>query len=162
MNDGRALATWALATFHATFFILVFVLLLYSRGGFGATLASLNTLVGLGLFIALWATTLFTTRGALRGVDPLGGNVDGRRLARQAIRWGAANGVAFLAVLGVALIVGSIAAAPPGGNPLAVLGLAAIASPFALSVAAVIGGLSGLMLSALDLMLIGVARRMAL
>ena len=162
MSDSRALTAWALATFHATVFVLVFVLLLYSRGGFGATLASLNTLIGLGLFVALWGTTLLTTRRALRGVDPIGDNVDGRRLARQAIRWGAANGLAFLAILGIALIIGSVAAPPPGGNPLAVLGIAAIALPFAGSVAAVIGGLSGFTLSAVDLVLIGLARRIAL
>jgi hypothetical protein len=162
MNDGRPLVAWALATFHATFFVLAFVLLLYSRGGFGTTLATLNTLVGLGLFLALWGITLVTTRRALRGVDALDGPVDARRLARQAIRWGAANGVAFLGLLAFPLIVGSVAATPPGGNPLAVLGIAAIASPFAVSVAAVIGGLSGLTLSAIDLALIGLARRFAL
>ncbi len=161
MSNDRALAAWALATFHATFFVLVFVLLPYSRGGFGATLASLNTLVGLGLFVALWGTTLVTTRRALRGVDPIGGSVDGRRLSRQAIRWGAANGLAFLLLLAIPLIIGSIAAAPPGGNPLAVVGIATIAAPFALSVASVIGALSGLTLSALDLVLIGLARRIA-
>ena len=162
MSIDRALAAWALATFHATFFVLAFVLLLYSRGGFGATLASLNTVVGLGLFVALWGTTLVTTRRALRGVDPIGESIDGLRLASQAIRWGAANGLAFLGLLAIPLIIGSIAATPPGGNPLGVLGIAVVASPFAASVAAVIGGLSGLTLSALDLVLIGLARRIAL
>lgn len=162
MSNDRALAAWALATFHATFFVLVFVLLLYSRGGFGATLASLNTFVGLALFIALWGTTLVTTRRALRGIDPLAASVDGLRLSSQAIRWGAANGLAFLALLAIPLIIGSIAATPPGGNPFAVLGIALVASPFAASVAAVFGALSGLTLSALDQVLIGLARRIAL
>lgn len=162
MSNDRALAAWALATFHATFFVLVFVLLLYSRGGFGATLASLNTLVGLGLFVALWGTTLVTTRRVLRGINPLGASVDGLRLANQAIRWGAANGLGFLALLAIPLLIGSIAATPPGGNPLAVLGIVVIAAPFAVSVAAVIGALTGLTLSALDLVLIGLARRIAL
>lgn len=162
MSNDRALAAWALATFHATFFVLVFVLLLYSRGGFGATLASLNTLVGLGLFVALWGTTLVTTRRALRGINPFGASVDGLRLANQAIRWGAANGLGFLALLAIPLLIGSIAATPPGGNPLAVLGIVVIAAPFAVSVAAVIGALTGLTLSALDLVLIGLARRIAL
>ena len=161
MSDLRRLVVWALATFHVAVFLVAFVLLLYSRGRFGATLATLNTLVGLGLFIALWATTLFTTRRALRGVDPLADRVDGPTLARQAIRWGAANGVAFLLALAVPLVVGSIAATPRGGNPFAVLGIAAIAAPFAISVASVIGGVVGLALAAVDLMLISLARRIA-
>jgi hypothetical protein len=160
MSDGRTLATWALATFHATFFVLAFVLLFYSGGRFGYTLASLNTLVGLGLFVALWATTLFTTRGAFRGVDTTGA-IDGLRLSRNAIRWGAANGVAFLVLLAIPLIIGSMAATPPGGNPLAVLGITAVAAPFAASVAAVFGGVSGLVFSAFDLVLMALARRIA-
>jgi hypothetical protein len=160
MSDGRTLATWALATFHATFFVLAFVLLFYSGGRFGYTLASLNTVVGLGLFVALWATTLFTTRGAFRGVDPVG-RIDGLRLSRDAIRWGAANGVAFLVLLAVPLIIGSMAATPAGGNPFGVVGLSAVVAPFAASVAAVIGALSGLVFSAFDIALISLGRRIA-
>ena len=158
MNDPRRLLIWAFATFHVAVFVLAAVLLLYSRGSFGATLASLNTLAGLGLFVALWATTLFTTRGAFRGIDLVGASR--LRLSARAIRWGAANGVVFLVLLALPLIIGSIAATPRGGNPLAALGIAAIAAPFALSVAAVVGALIGLVLSVADLLLIAVARRM--
>lgn len=158
MSDSR-LTTWSFATFHVALFVVAAVLFLYSRGGFGATLASLNTLLGLGLFIALWATTFFTTRRAFRGLD-LADAAALRLLPRRAIRWGAANGVAFLALLAIPLIVGAIAAARPGGNPLAPLGFAVIASPFALSVAAVVGALVGLVLSLVDLVLIAAARWM--
>jgi hypothetical protein len=155
---ARRLVIWALATFHAAAFVIAALLLLYPRGRFGDTLASLNTLLGFGLYIALWVTTVVTTRGALRGLDPLTASM-GREFPRRAIRWGAANGVAFLVMLAVPLIVGSIAAAPAGANPLSSLPFVVVVAPIALSVAAAVGGLIGLALSLVDLLLIAAARR---
>jgi len=63
------LVTWSLATFHASTFVLAIVLFAYSRGGLGGALSGLNTFVGLGLFVALWVTTYFTTARALAGLD---------------------------------------------------------------------------------------------
>jgi hypothetical protein len=158
MSDARALVLWALATFHTTLFVLALVVLLYSRGSFGATLASLNTLVGLGLFLALWITTYFTTRRALDDQDLLAETFDRPLFGRRVVRYGAVNALAFLLVLAVVLIVGSMAATPRGGNPFGVLGLALIASPFAVSVALVVGGIVGVTLGAVDLLLLSVAR----
>ena len=156
MSEQR-LVIWALATFHATLFVVAAVLFLYTRGGLGALLASLNTLVGLALFVALWVTTLFTTRRALAGMDLLG-DVDEGRLARRAFRWGAVNGMAFLVVLGVVLIVGSIAATPAGQNQLGVLPIAVIAAPFALVVSAAVGGAAGAIFGVIDITLHALAR----
>src|SRR4051812_42331149 len=60
---------WLLGTFHSATLVVVLVWLAYRGGGLGSALSSLNTLVGLGLYVALWATTLFTARRALSGLD---------------------------------------------------------------------------------------------
>src|SRR5713101_1068419 len=57
MGSAMKLVTWSLATFHATAFVLAIVLFAYSRDALGTGLSGLNTFVGLGLFVALWATT---------------------------------------------------------------------------------------------------------
>ena len=156
----RRLTIWALATFHAAVFVLGAVLLVYPRGHFGATLAGLNTAVGLGLFLALWATTYVTTRRALAGIDLFAAEVDGVRFGNRALRLGAANGIAFVAVLGAVLIASSMIATPPGQNPAGVLPFALFAAPFAVIFAAVIGAVVGATFGVLDLALLGVARRL--
>lgn len=151
-DDVRALVTWALATFHTVLFVLVVVLFLYSRGALGPALAGLNTLVGLGLFGALWATTYVTTARALRGLDVLD-SAEGREVYLvRAFRWGAANGIAFLAVLAV-VIVGAVVLTSPS-SPLFFVFVA----PFALAVAAVVGAVVGTIFGVIDLALFAVAR----
>jgi hypothetical protein len=159
MSDAR-LATWALASFHATFLVIAAVLIVFTRGGLGSLLASLNTLVGLGLFIALWVTTFFTTERALEGID-LAQDRDERTFARRAFRWGAANGMAFLAVLGLVLITGSMAATPSGGNPLGVLPIALFAAPFALVISAAVGAIAGAIFGVIDLVLVALGRSLS-
>src|SRR6267143_1545541 len=115
------LVSWSLATFHATFFVLAIVLFVYSRDVLGAGLSGLNTFVGLGLFVALWVTTYVTTSRALRGLDLIGSARDRSGYARRALRWGAANGVAFLAVLGVVAIVVAVLNTRPDQVALGIL-----------------------------------------
>src|SRR5207302_1566277 len=115
-DPPQRLVTWALATFHATLFVVASVLFAYTRGGLGSLLANLNTLVGLGLFAALWATTFLTTQRALEGIDVLG-TMDDRAFVRRVFRWGAANGMAFLAVLAVVFLVEALAVADDHDGP---------------------------------------------
>ena len=169
MSDrGERLVVWAFATFHASAFALVILLVVYRGGGLGQALQGLNTAVGLGLFLALWSTTYVATRQALRGLGigrPL--PVDANALTARAVRWGAVNGVMFLAVL--ALVI-------PGGFALTHLGdvLAALRGPTAVqstlfvlgglvvasAVALVVGALIGLLFSGVDLFLLGIAARL--
>ncbi len=158
-DPPQRLVTWALATFHATLFVVASVLFAYTRGGLGSLLANLNTLVGLGLFAALWATTFLTTQRALEGIDVLG-TMDDRAFVRRVFRWGAANGMAFLAVLAVVFLVGSLAAIPAGSGPGFLL-FAAFAAPFALVVSAAVGGAVGAVLGVIDLGLVRLARRLS-
>jgi hypothetical protein len=155
-KGAQRLTVWAVATFHASLFVIASVLVSYRGGGLGSLLAGLNTLVGLGLFAALWATTLFTTERALVGMDLLG-EVDELRFARRVFRWGAANGMAFLGVLGLVLIAGATVALPQGGSPFGLLTFALVAAPFALIVAAAVGGVVGVLFAVIDLGLIALA-----
>jgi hypothetical protein len=148
------LVEWSLATFHASAFVLVIVLFLYSRDALGPALGGLNTLLGLALFLALWGTTYLTTCRALEGLDLLSeGN---RRLfARRAFRWGAANGMAFLALLGVVLVASAVFVSPSGLLPVLFV------APFALISSAVVGAVVGTVFSAIDLALLALARALA-
>ena len=142
---------WSLATFHASAFVLLIVFFLYSRDALGPALGGLNTLLGLALFVALWATTYFTTCRALEGLDLL--SEDDRGLfARRAFRWGAANGIAFLGVLGVVLIASAVFVSPTVLLPVLFV------APFALVISAVVGAVVGAVFSAIDLALLAVAR----
>jgi len=145
---------WSLATFHTSLFVLLIIFFLYSRDALGPALAGLNTLLGLALFVALWATTYLTTCHALEGLDLLDEG-DRRLFARRAFRWGAANGMAFLAVLGLVLVASAVFISPSGLLPVLFV------APFALVISAVVGALVGVTFSAIDLVLLALARALA-
>jgi hypothetical protein len=151
------LLTWALATFHTTVFVLVIVLFAYSGGGLGGALGGLNTFAGLGLFLALWATTYVTTARALRGLDLIGSARDRAGYGRRAFRWGAANGMSFLAILGIVAIAAAVANTRPGQVGSGILLPALFIAPIALVVSAAFGGAVGAILGIIDLGLFAVA-----
>src|SRR5438309_8115118 len=157
MGSGMKLLTWSLATFHATTFVLAIVLFAYSRGGLGVALGGLNTFVGLGLFVALWATTYLTTARALRGLDLVRSARDREAYARRTVRWGARNGMAFLAVLGVVALSAAIANTRPDQIGLGILFPALLIAPIALVVSAAVGGAVGVIFGIIDLGLFALA-----
>jgi|SRR2546422_4988632 len=59
--------TFAFGTFHTVIFIVSAVLVLHLSGALAGLLTGLNTLTGLALFAALWATTTWSTGRAIRG-----------------------------------------------------------------------------------------------
>jgi hypothetical protein len=151
------LLTWSLATFHTTVFVLVIVLFAYSGGGLGGALGGLNTFAGLGLFVALWATTYVTTARALRGLDLIGSARDRGGYWRRAFRWGAANGMSFLAILGIVAIVVAISNTRPGQVASGILVPALFIAPIALVVSAAVGGAVGAFFGMIDLALFALA-----
>ena len=151
------LVTWSLATFHASTFVLTIVLLAYSRGGLGGTLSGLNTFVGLGLFVALWATTYFTTARALAGLDLIASLRDRDGYLRRTLRWGSRNGMAFLAVLGVVALFAAVANTRPEQVGPGILFPALFIAPIALVVSAGVGGAVGLIFGFIDLALFAIA-----
>ena len=154
--DG--LVGWVLGTFHTSVFGLVLLLLLYPRGGFGATLSGLTTLSGLAIFIALWATTIFTTRRALSGLNWL--EDDPAQMAiffRRALRWGGVNGLLFLVALGVILLLNAVlttqaSITSPALTVFAFIGAIGVVVSYA------IGAVVGVTLGALDIAALRVAR----
>jgi hypothetical protein len=155
MGSPTKLLTWALATFHATVFVLV--LLAYSRDALGPGLGELNTFVGLGLFVALWATTYLTTAGALRGLDLIGSAGDRESYARRALRWGAVNGMSFLAILGIVALATAVSNTRPEQVATGTLVPALFIAPFALVVSAAVGAAVGLVFGTIDLGLFALA-----
>ena len=151
------LLTWSLATFHTAVFVLVIVLFAYSGGGLGQALSGLNTFAGLGLFVVLWTTTYLTTARALAGLDFVGSARDRRGYGRRAFRWGAANGMSFLAVLGIVALVVALANTRPGQVGSGILLPFVFIAPIALVVSAAVGGAVGVLFGIIDLALFGLA-----
>ena len=151
------LVTWSLATFHATAFVLAIVLFAYSRNALGAGLSGLNTFVGLGLFVALWATTYVTTSRALKGLDLISSARDRGVYPRRTLRWGAANGMSFLAILGMVALVAAIANTRPGQVTSGILVPALFIAPIALVASAAVGGAVGALFGIIDLGLFALA-----
>jgi hypothetical protein len=157
MGSAMRLVTWSLATFHATAFVIAIVLFIYSRDVLGAGLSGLNTFVGLGLFLALWGTTYITTSRALQGLDLLGSARDREGYARRAFRWGAVNGMAFLAILGIVALITAVSNTRPGQVATGILVPALFIAPFALVVSAAVGAAVGLIFGTIDLGLFALA-----
>ena len=151
MGSPARLLTWSLATFHATVFVLAIVLFAYSRDGLGAALAGLNTFVGLGLFLALWATTYFTTSRALKGLDVLGSARDRDQYTRRVFRWGAANGMSFLVIPGLVALGTAVFNTRPDQVGTGIFFPALFIAPIALAVSAAVGGVVGLIFGTIDL-----------
>src|SRR5688572_24543675 len=154
----NSLLWWVLGSFHTSLFGLALLLLLYPRGRFGDTLAGLSTLSGLAIFIALWATTLFTTRRALAGLNWL--DDEPRQMAvffRRALRWGGVNGMLFLAALGL-IVVASAVAAARGSITTPALTFFVLFGAIGLVVSYVVGALVGVTLGAVDIAALRVAR----
>ncbi|MEK6208666.1 MAG: hypothetical protein AABM32_13635 [Chloroflexota bacterium] len=151
------LVTWSLATFHATVFVLAIVLFAYSRDALGGGLSGLNTFVGLGLFVALWATTYVTTARALEGLDLIGSARDRRGYPRRALRWGAANGMSFLAILGIVALTAAVANTRPDQVASGILFPALFIAPIALVASAAVGAAVGALFGIIDLGLFALA-----
>src|SRR5687768_13483628 len=149
---------WVLGIFHTSIFGLALLLLLYPRGRFGDTLAGLSTLSGLAIFAALWATTLFTTRRALAGLNWL--DDDATQMAvffRRALRWGGVNGLLFLIALGAILLTSALLTAPASITRPA-LTFVGFIFWIGLVVSYVVGAIVGVTLGALDIAALRIAR----
>jgi len=160
--DRSGVLAWALGSFHACVLGLVLVLLLYPGGRLGQTLAGLETLTGLLIFVALWATSVWTTRHALAdgvwlSTDP----ADRGAFFGHALRWGAVTGTLFLAELGAIFLVRTLIVAPSAiasAGLLGIGGFAVFAGSIGMLFAFVIGGVVGVTLGALDLVALSLTR----
>ncbi|MGH2377902.1 MAG: hypothetical protein ACRDGT_05445 [Candidatus Limnocylindria bacterium] len=148
-----ALLVWALATFHAALFMLVALLFLYWQDVLRNVLPNLNTAVGLGLFVLLWAITWWTTSRAV-------GETEGdNRLVSAAALWGGLNGVLFLLVAGGGVAI--VGAVTTGTGSLEAAAFTTIFLGIGSLFAFVIGAVVGTVFGWIDLALLRLARRLA-
>ena len=168
MNErAEQLIVWSFATFHASAFVLVAITFIYRGGGLGQALQGLNTAVGFALFLALWTTTVITTRSALHGLGlATPSPIDGGKFVWRALRWGAINGITFFGALAAVVVAGLIlanvsqmtqsVAVPTALQTVAIAGLYLFfGSIFAFAIGAVVGVVFG----GIDLILLGIAAR---
>lgn len=150
---------WVLGTFHTAAVGLALLVLAYPGGGLGVALASLSTITGLALFIALWAITVFATSRAIRGLDLVGGAAAGYH--RRALRWGALNGLLFLWSLAALLALQQLITAPGTLQPQSLLLGAGFVGGLGSLLALAVGAVVGLVLASIDQAGLALARWMA-
>lgn len=161
-----------LGTFHTIFLVLLAVLFLYAGGNIAGILQSLNTLIGTGIFLLLWATTWYCTQRAAKEIrvgDSIVFPTRGNWLW-AGMKWGAVNGVVFflfLLFIGLALFI----VLPTGPTPDSIsaletrISLASCIGIFALALGGVIaflvGGIAGFIFALMDGAIILLAYKMA-
>jgi hypothetical protein len=164
MNDDRRLLALALGTFHAVLLTLALVVLLYLTIDLGDALSQLNTALGLGIFAALWVTSVYCTYRGLRGAGLAPGHEPSTVvIVNNGMSWGAWNGMLFYwCLLSVGFVVILIKAILDDGFDYVfgvfIFGLAAFVAGTVLS--ATIGAMLGLVFSLLDAGLLALTHRL--
>lgn len=157
--DNR-LTAFALGTFHTATFLVTAVLVLHLTGALVGLLTSLNTLTGLALFAALWATTTWSTSRAAApsSLTNLSLNAPIGALVLRALRAGALNGTLFLASAAVILAVSAVLTGNGQSILVFIFGGLVFVTVGTLA-AAIIGATIGVLFAAIDLVLIWLTRR---
>lgn len=143
-SPGRwpSLATWSLATFDASLFVLLAVLTLHAGGSLSDVLAGLNTVVGVVVFCYLWVLFVLAVRWVRSKVS----------LASASLGSLAVHGVAAGGVVGITFLLGVLAvavgpSAVTGSLRPSAVGLIALIGA---GVAAVVGSVVGLVAGLVD------------
>ena len=159
--DNGRLITISLGTFHAVVSLVAAVLVLHVTNALVGVLTSLNTVTGLVLFAALWATTTWSTRRVLRDVGELRVSLSGPigAVVVRALRSGALNGILFLACAAVILALSALATGQGETITIFVVG-GLFFVPVGLLAAATIGAILGLVFAAIDLVELWAADRL--
>ncbi|AUG48242.1 hypothetical protein BVU17_12185 [Haloarcula taiwanensis] len=144
-----SLVTWTLATFDTVLFVLLGVLAVHASGGLADLLAGLNTLVGVAVFCYLWALFVLAVRWVHRRVSLDSAGVS--TLVLHGVAAGSVTGVVFLLGLLAVALVSTLQSG--GARPQSVLLVLLIGA----GVAAVVGGVVGLLASLLDIAVYGLA-----
>lgn len=153
-RESDPLVGWGLAAFHAATLVVLLVILLFLWAPVGELLAGLQTVVGLALYLVLWATTWWTNHHWLRDtrltMDESATNSSS--FLRTSFRWGGVTGSVFF----VALVILAVApqTVPTSLFPLVIVLIGVI-------VAFAIGGILGCIFGFADLALLRIARNVA-
>jgi len=137
-----SLVTWTLATFDTALFVLLGVLAAHASGSLADLLADLNTLVGVAVFCYLWALFVLAVRWVHRRAS-----LDSAGVSTLALHGTAAGSVAGTVFLLGLLAVALVPTLQSGGVRLQAVVLVALIGA---GVAAVVGGVVGLLASLLD------------
>ncbi|WP_198661968.1 hypothetical protein, partial [Halorussus litoreus] len=148
------LVVLALATFHTALLVAAIVAGLHFAGPLGELLDGLQTSLGLGLYIALWATTWWTNRRWLGVVADPESDVSSSMVVGTGGKWGGVNGVFFFWVLFFAAVV------PTVGFDIDATLFYLLALGVGTLLALGIGGIVGVLAAAVDLALFRVADRL--
>lgn len=135
------LVRWTFATFHAAALVLVAVWLVHLSGALGDLLGGLDTALGLGLYVLLWAIVWWATGRAFDDAPPGSSSVQARVTA--GFVYGGLTGAGFLLLVLVGAIVVFLVT---GGQLLAVAVLGFVGG----IVAFIVGGLIGVAFAMLD------------
>lgn len=142
-----------LAAFHVATLVAVGVLGLHLGGVLGNGLAGLDTLVGIGIYLLLWAITHVTVGRWLTGAG--GWPVDLVRFLARAAAWGGVTGTGFLWAILTAVVAVQVATEGPGAFTLTQLGFViGIGVGVGGALAAVVGGAVGVVFGAIDYVLL--------
>ncbi|GGM42205.1 hypothetical protein [Haloarcula argentinensis] len=144
-----SLVTWTLATFDTALFVLLGVLAAHTSGGLADLLAGLNTLVGVAVFCYLWALFVLAVRWVHGRVA-----LDSAGVSTLALHGAAAGSVAGVVFLLGLLAVVLVPTLQSGGVRLQAVLLVLLIGA---GVAAVVGGVVGLLASLLDIAVYGLA-----
>ena len=150
-RTGSALMKSVLPTFHLLIAFLPLLWLQYSDGELGRTLEGIGTLNGIILFIALWGTTFWATRRALRMAAPFAsGSETTVGPSQVSAVWGGVNGMMFFGAIILLVLINTFGGLRDEfGSPsqLALYGAFLAAGTIA---AAIVGATLGFMLSVID------------
>jgi hypothetical protein len=151
-TDNDRFVTFTLGTFHTVIFIVSAVLVLHLSGALVGLLTGLNTLTGLALFAALWATTTWSTGRAIRdvGAPVLATRAPIGAVVTRAARSGALNGVIFLAAAAVILALSALLTGQGDSIGIFILGGFFVVLVGVLA-GATIGAILGVLFAAIDL-----------
>ena len=164
MTDDRRLLAFGLGTFHAVLLTLLLVLPLYLTTDLGDALAKLNTAVGLAIFGALWATSVYCTHRGMRdaGLQP-GEEAPAENVLHNGLTWGAWNGMLFFWCLltGAFVVLVADVAAESADRVAGVVVFGLIAAGAGTIASAIVGAATGVLFTVLHIEMLWAARSIA-
>ena len=145
----RPLRTWSLATFHTVSFVVAVVVGFHVRGTLATSLSRLDTSLGAGSFLMLWALTWTATRAGLRALESDDDHVSLSIVMRLTVA-GGWNGIGVFGALFIVYLFNLARHGTPALTfvPLLVLGIA-VGGSLAFIIGAVVGFVYGLVDAAL-------------
>ena len=146
-TDPTPLRVWSLATFHAISFVAAVAAAGHLSGGLRASLARLETALGVAAFLGLWALTWAATRA---GLVALGSDRDDDSMAALVMRLTVAGGWNGIALFGVLVLIALFNIASHGTATLYLVPVLLLVLVIGSALAFTIGGIVGFAYGLID------------